>query len=150
MNAISDIAGSIAALKMMSPFSIYGTVLGLGGLAVTLEGFGPLAAIGDRVRLDTPSGKPVLAEIAAFRDSKAEAYCSGARTGLSAGARAVLIQRPVLSVSDAPGSDGSWTLWDTRWMAGPILRRDHCRAPPMRRLLRPARELDWAQECRSA
>lgn len=96
-----DFAAAAAALDLFPRETVAGTVTALGGLAVTLEGFGPLAAIGDRVRLDSPGAAPVLAEIAAFRDGRAEAIALGPLTGLSAGARAVLAPRPALAVSDA-------------------------------------------------
>ena len=98
---IPDLAATAAALDALPREAVRGTVTGLGGLAVTLEGFGPLAAIGDRVRLEAPGRIPVLAEIAAFRDGRAEAIALGPLTGLSAGARAVLAPRPALAVSDA-------------------------------------------------
>jgi flagellum-specific ATP synthase len=96
-----DFAAAAAALELLPREAVHGTVTGLGGLAVTVEGFGPLAAIGDRVRLEPPGGAPVLAEIAAFRDGQAEAIALGPLNGLSAGARAVLAPRPALAVSDA-------------------------------------------------
>ncbi|MBR0674229.1 flagellum-specific ATP synthase FliI, partial [Roseomonas soli] len=89
-----DFTATAAALDFLPREAVRGTVTGLGGLAVTLEGFGPLAAIGDRVRLEAPCGAPVLAEIAAFRDGRAEAIALGPLAGLSAGARAVLAPRP--------------------------------------------------------
>jgi flagellum-specific ATP synthase len=96
-----DFAATAAALASLPPQAVHGTVIGLGGLAITLEGFGPLAAIGDRLRLEAPFGVPVPAEIAAFRDGRAEAIALGPITGLSAGARAVLAPRPALAVGDA-------------------------------------------------
>jgi flagellum-specific ATP synthase len=89
-----------AALDLLPRETLHGTVAGLGGLAVTLEGFGPLAAIGDRVRLTAPTGSEILAEIAAFRDGRAEAIAMGPLAGLSDGVRAVLAPRPALAVSD--------------------------------------------------
>jgi flagellum-specific ATP synthase len=97
----TDLSATAAALHALPPDTLSGTVTGLGGLAITLEGFGPLAAIGDRLRLDAPGGVPVLAEIAAFRDGRAEAIALGPITGLSAGARAVLAPAPALAVGDA-------------------------------------------------
>jgi flagellum-specific ATP synthase len=96
-----DFAATAAALRALPPEAVRGTVTGLGGLAITLEGFGPLAAIGDRVRIATPSGAAVLAEIAAFRDGRAEAIALGPVAGLSAGAPGVLAPRPALAVGDA-------------------------------------------------
>jgi len=96
-----DFAATAAALDLLPREAVHGTVIGLGGLSVTLQGFGPLAAIGDRLRLEPPGGAPVLAEIAAFRDGRAEAIALGPLSGLSAGARAVLLPRPALAVSDA-------------------------------------------------
>ena len=43
----------------------------------------PLAAIGDRVRLEPPGRAPVLAEIAAFRGGRAEAIAMGPLAGLT-------------------------------------------------------------------
>ncbi|WP_198376817.1 FliI/YscN family ATPase [Neoroseomonas rubea] len=96
-----DLAATAAALDLLPREVVTGTVTGLGGLAVTLEGFGPLAAIGDRVRLEPPGRTPVLAEIAAFREGRAEAIAMGPLAGLTDGARAVLAPRPALAVSDA-------------------------------------------------
>lgn len=98
---LPDFAATAAALDLLPREEVHGTVTGLGGLSVTLEGFGPLAAIGDRLRLEPPGAAPVLAEIAAFRDGRAEAIALGPLAGLSAGARAVLLPRPALAVSDA-------------------------------------------------
>ncbi|WP_137126049.1 FliI/YscN family ATPase [Roseomonas sp. HF4] len=98
---LPDFAATAAALDLLPREAVHGTVTGLGGLSVTLEGFGPLAAIGDRLRLEPPGAAPVLAEIAAFRDGRAEAIALGPLAGLSAGARAVLLPRPALAVSDA-------------------------------------------------
>jgi flagellum-specific ATP synthase len=96
-----DLAAAAAALRCLPPEAVRGTVTGLGGLAITLEGFGPLVAIGDRLRVDLPGGEPVLAEIAAFREGRAEAIALGPITWLSAGAQAVLAPRPALAVSAA-------------------------------------------------
>ncbi|NKE19358.1 FliI/YscN family ATPase [Neoroseomonas oryzicola] len=96
-----DPAAAAAALALVPREAVQGTVTALGGLTVTLAGFGPLAAIGDRVRIDLPRAAPLLAEIAAFRDGMAEAIALGPLHGLSAGARAVLAPRPALSVSEA-------------------------------------------------
>lgn len=96
-----DMRAAAAALDLLPREILHGTVAGLGGLAVTLEGFGPMAAIGDRVRLTAPNGAEALAEIAAFRDGRAEAIAMGPLAGLSDGLRAVLAPRPALAVSDA-------------------------------------------------
>jgi flagellum-specific ATP synthase len=96
-----DILATAAAIDLLPRETIHGSVAGLGGLGVTLEGFGPLAAIGDRVRLEAPNGVAVLAEIAAFRDGRAEAIAMGPLAGLSDGVRAVLAPRPALAVSDS-------------------------------------------------
>lgn len=96
-----DFTATTAALALLPAEAVHGTVAALGGLAVTLEGFGPLAAIGDRVRLEPHAGPPTVAEIAAFRDGQAEAIALGPLRGLSAGARAVLAPRPALAVSEA-------------------------------------------------
>lgn len=96
-----DLSATAAAIDLLPRETIHGSVAGLGGLGVTLEGFGPLAAIGDRVRLEAPNGVTALAEIAAFRDGRAEAIAMGPLAGLSAGVRAVLAPRPALAVSDA-------------------------------------------------
>ncbi|MBR0677749.1 flagellum-specific ATP synthase FliI, partial [Roseomonas alkaliterrae] len=96
-----DMRAAAAALDLLPRETLHGTVAGLGGLAVTLEGFGPMAAIGDRVRLTAPNGAEALAEIAAFRDGRAEAIAMGPLAGLSDGLRAVLAPRPALAVSDA-------------------------------------------------
>lgn len=96
-----DLRATAAAIDHLPRETIHGSVAGLGGLCVALEGFGPLAAIGDRVRLDGPNDVSVLAEIAAFRDGRAEAIAMGPLAGLSDGARAVLAPRPALAVSEA-------------------------------------------------
>jgi len=96
-----DFAAAAAALDVLPRDAVHGTVTGLGGLTVTVEGLGPLAAIGDRVRLEPPGAVSILAEIAAFRDGRAEAIALGPLNGLSAGARAALAPRPALAVSDA-------------------------------------------------
>ena len=46
-----DLRATAAAIDHVPRETIHGSVAGLGGLCVALEGFGPLAAIGDRVRL---------------------------------------------------------------------------------------------------
>ena len=61
-----DLAAAAAALRALPPQAVHGVVTGLGGLAITLEGFGPLAAIGDRLRLEPPAGE------------RAEPYLQGA------------------------------------------------------------------------
>ena len=96
-----DLLATAAAIDLLPRETIHGSVTGLGGLGVTLEGFGPLAAIGDRVRLEAPNGVTALAEIAAFRDGKAEAIAMGPLAGLSDGVQAVLAPRPALAVSNA-------------------------------------------------
>ncbi len=96
-----DLRATAAAIDQLPRETIHGSVAGMGGLCVTLEGFGPLAAIGDRVRLEGSGGVAVLAEIAAFRDGRAEAIAMGPLAGLSDGVRATLAPRPALAVSDA-------------------------------------------------
>jgi flagellum-specific ATP synthase len=98
---LADLSAAAAAIDLIPRETVHGSVAGLGGLGVTLEGFGPLAAIGDRVRLEAPSGVTVPAEIAAFRDGRAEAVAMAPLAGLSDGVRAVLAPRPALAVSDA-------------------------------------------------
>ena len=96
-----DLLATASAIDLLPREVVHGSVAGLGGLGVTLEGFGPLAAIGDRVRLEAPNRPPILAEIAAFRDGRAEAIAMGPLAGLSDGVRAVLAPRPALAVSAA-------------------------------------------------
>jgi flagellum-specific ATP synthase len=136
-----DLRAAAAALDLLPREAVHGTVTGLGGLTVTLEGFGPLAAIGDRVRLTAPGRPPILAEIAAFRDGRAEAIAMGPLAGLSAGARAVLAPRPALAVSDAwlgRVLDPMGEPLDGRPppAPGPLPRPTHAPAPPAGRRAR--------------
>ena len=96
---LPDFHATAAALGALPREKIHGHVNAITGLTITLEGFGPLAAIGDRVAITPPSGAPVLAEIAGFREGKAQAIALGPLTGLTAGMRATLAPRPALPVS---------------------------------------------------
>jgi len=130
-----DFSAAAAAIALLPREEVHGTVTSLGGLTVTIEGFGPLAAIGDRLRLEPPGRAPVLAEIAAFRDGRAEAIALGPLIGLAAGARAVLAPRPALAVSDAwlgRVLDPMGAPMDGRPppAPGPLPRPTHAPAPP--------------------
>ncbi|MCE2923184.1 MAG: flagellum-specific ATP synthase FliI, partial [Roseomonas sp.] len=78
---LPDFHATAAALGALPREGIHGHVNAITGLTITLEGFGPLAAIGDRVAITSPSGAPVMAEIAGFRDGKAQAIALGPLTG---------------------------------------------------------------------
>jgi flagellum-specific ATP synthase len=98
---LPDFHATAAALGALPREHVHGRVNAITGLTITLEGFGPLAAIGDRVAITAPTGAPVMAEIAGFRDGKAQAIALGPLTGLTSGMRATLAPRPALPVSDA-------------------------------------------------
>jgi len=97
---LPDFNATAAALRALPRERVHGRVNAITGLTITLEGFGPLAAIGDRVAITPPTGAPVMAEIAGFRDGKAQAIALGPLTGLTSGMRATLAPRPALPVSE--------------------------------------------------
>ena len=59
---LPDFHATAAALGALPRERVHGRVNAITGLTITLEGFGPLAAIGDRVAITAQSGAPVMAE----------------------------------------------------------------------------------------
>ena len=112
-----------AALSSM--IMIEGRVAGVSGMMVEIDGIAGHSTIGDRVSLQTSSGRAAEAEVVGFRGSLARALTFGTLDGIGPGSSASL---PVSagqitggrgrSCGPAqPGSAGCWTPWDSRWMA---------------------------------
>lgn len=97
----SSLHAVAAAIDDVPLFEIEGRVASLSGISLSLEGLTAFAAIGDRVRVQPPNGAPMLAEIAAFREDRAEAIALGPLGGLAPGMKARLLGAPALAVSDA-------------------------------------------------
>jgi flagellum-specific ATP synthase len=79
-----------ARLRRVQIAHIYGTVTNLLGLVVEVEGLTGLAAVGDRLELQTRDHRRILAEVIGFRDAAVQAMAYGALDGLAQGSSARL------------------------------------------------------------
>jgi flagellum-specific ATP synthase len=79
-----------ARLKRIQPARISGTVTNLLGLVVEVEGLTGLAAVGDRLELQTRDRKRIQAEVIGFRDVALQAMAYGSLDGLAHGSHAHL------------------------------------------------------------
>jgi flagellum-specific ATP synthase len=77
---------ALAALRPSTRLA--GRIAGLSGLAVEIEGLGPVVSIGDRLVLEGRDGRETLAEIVGFRNDRAQAMAFGALDGIGPGGKA--------------------------------------------------------------
>lgn len=89
------------ALRRLPAHRLHGTVSGIRGQALRLEGMGPWLPLGARLEL-SPSGRPpVLAEVVGFAGHEAEALAFGPLEGIGPGTPAVLAEASALAVADS-------------------------------------------------
>jgi flagellum-specific ATP synthase len=88
-NVILRAAASSAALRSLAPLRLEGRVSALSGLTVDVDGLASHLSVGDRITLKARDGRPVPAEIVAFRQGRAQAMPFAPLDGLGPGSPAL-------------------------------------------------------------
>jgi flagellum-specific ATP synthase len=102
-NLVSRMRGCSGTLHRMRALTTEGRVAGVAGLAVEIEGFGGLLAVGDRLDLIGRDARAVPAEVVGFRGGAARAMPFASMDGIGPGnaARQTGRQGATFAVSDA-------------------------------------------------
>ena len=87
---LNRVSACNARLKRVQSARISGTVTNMLGLVVEVQGLTGLAAVGDRLELQTRDHRGIPAEVIGFRDAVLQAMAYGSLEGLSHGAPAHL------------------------------------------------------------